>query len=78
MTDDFVRCPHCQKVLCTRGEGGLTAVERAKQLRERQLKHLAEAKPGHAGGIGAWPEETHRLIRTANKKDTCNERRPQA
>jgi hypothetical protein len=42
--NDLMRCPHCQKVLRTRGKAGLPAVERAKHLRERQLKHFAEAQ----------------------------------
>jgi hypothetical protein len=42
--DEVVRCPHCLKVLCTRWEAGLTAVERAKRLHERQLKHFAETQ----------------------------------
>jgi hypothetical protein len=42
--DNVVRCPHCQKVLHTRWKAGLTAVERAKRLHERQLKHFAETQ----------------------------------
>jgi hypothetical protein len=44
-----VRCPHCLKVPRTRWKAGLTAVERAKRLHERQLKHFAETQRRRAG-----------------------------
>jgi hypothetical protein len=42
--DDVERCPYCLKVLRARWKPELTAVERAQQLQERQLRHFAETQ----------------------------------
>jgi hypothetical protein len=48
--DDVERCPHCQRGLRTRWKAGMTAVERAKRLHERQLQHLTQRRCALTGG----------------------------
>jgi hypothetical protein len=69
--DDVARCPHCQKALRTRWKAGLTAVERAKRLHERQLKHFAETQRRRGnemkrlkeGESATVSEHTHQIAR---------------